>query len=109
MKRFGIVNYSLFSAIGVLTFLLAMQTRPLLAAGTNVDVVDFAFSPASVSINVNHAVTWNWLGSIPHTSTSNPVGLWDSGVLSHGATFSHAFNTAGNFPYLCQVHPTLML
>ena len=109
MKRFRIVNYSLFSGVAVLTASLMTLALPALAGGTNVNVIDFAFSPASVSINVNDSVTWNWTGSFAHTSTSNPTNLWNSGILSHGATFSHTFNTAGNFPYLCQVHPTLML
>ena len=33
-----------------------------------------------------------------------PNGVWDSGVRSQGATFTHTFNSAGTFPYYCRVH-----
>ena len=43
-----------------------------------------------------------------HSSTSGtpgvPNGLWDSGILSQGATFTHTFNTVGSFPYYCTPH-----
>jgi len=76
------------------------------AATTNVVIKDFAFSPPSVSINVNDSVNWNWTGN-SHTTTSS-TGLWDSGVHNAGASFTHTFGTAGNFPYFCAVH-TFML
>ncbi len=33
-----------------------------------------------------------------------PNGIWDSGVRSQGATFTHTFNSVGTFPYYCRVH-----
>ena len=30
-----------------------------------------------------------------------PNGIWDSGVRSQGATFTHTFNSVGTFPYYC--------
>ena len=32
-----------------------------------------------------------------------PNGIWDSGVRSQGATFTHTFNSVGTFPYHCTV------
>jgi len=74
-----------------------------LANVTNISIVNFAFTPSSVGINVNDSVKWTWVGS-PHTTTSN-TGLWDSGVLGTGATFTHMFASAGSFPFFCSVHP----
>ncbi len=52
-------------------------------------------------------VQWNW-ASDDHSSTSgtpdHPDGLWDSGVLNEGATFSFTFSTAGVFNYYCTPH-----
>ncbi len=31
-----------------------------------------------------------------------PTDIWDSGVRSQGATFTHTFNSAGTFPYYCK-------
>ena len=74
-----------------------------LGAVTNVSIVNFAFSPANVTIRVNDSVTWRWVGS-PHSTTSDP-GLWESGVLGAGSTFTRTFTSPGNFPYHCSVHP----
>ena len=87
-----------------------------LAATTNVNIVDFAFQPADVTINVGDTVTWTNMGTLMHTSTSgtttggtpHPDGLWDSGPLSPGDSFSHTFATAGTFPYYCTPHFTIM-
>src|SRR5947199_4597588 len=67
----------------------------------------FAFSPSSVTIHPGDTVQWTW-SSTGHSSTSGspgmPNGLWDSGILSQGAMFSHTFNTVGSFPYYCTPH-----
>lgn len=74
-----------------------------MAAVANVSIVDFAFQPASVTININDQVKWTWAGSSMHSSTSD-TSLWDSGIQTTGATFTHTFSSAGNFPYHCVVH-----
>src|ERR1700756_5404840 len=65
------------------------------------------FSPSSVTIHPGDTVRWTW-SSTGHSSTSGtpgaPNGLWDSGILGQGATFTHTFNTAGSFPYYCTPH-----
>jgi plastocyanin len=67
----------------------------------------FCFVPSSVTIRPGDTVQWSWSSS-GHTSTSgtpgSPNGLWDSGFLNPGQTFSHTFNTAGSFPYYCTAH-----
>ena len=67
----------------------------------------FCFSPDPVTIHPGDTVQWTWAGN-GHTTTSGtngmPNGLWDSGVLGNGATFSHTFNAAGSFPYYCTPH-----
>jgi glucose/arabinose dehydrogenase len=70
----------------------------------------FSFSPSSVSINVGDTVQWVW-DSGPHSATSgtagHPSGVFDSGTKSSG-TFSHQFTSAGNVPYYCTVHGSMM-
>jgi plastocyanin len=84
---------------------VCFAATPVLGANTNVEIIDFAFSPASVSIQVNDSVVWTWVGPTVHTATSN-AGLWDSGLLSTpGAKFTHTFGSSGSFPYFCEVHP----
>jgi plastocyanin len=65
------------------------------------------FTPSSISIHVGDTIQWNWAAS-GHSSTSgtpgNPDGMWDSGILGIGATFSHTFTAAGTFNYFCTPH-----
>jgi len=77
-----------------------------------------AFSPNPINVKVGGSVTWTNKDSIIHTVTSgtgpsdpNKGKEFDSGIstlLTPGKTFSHTFNTAGEFTYFCQVHPTMM-
>src|SRR5215472_15818818 len=70
------------------------------------------FNPASVTIHAGDTVQWMWgssgYNSPLHSSTSGtpgaPNGLWDSGLLGPGDTFTHTFNTAGTFHYYCTQH-----
>ena len=67
---------------------------------------------STTSIKAGTTVQWNFVSSTAHTTTSGNCctgdGLWDSGLMSSPATFTHQFNTAGSFPYFCRVHGTMM-
>jgi plastocyanin len=85
--------------------------KPASAATVNVGVGYYGglidFHPSSVTIHPGEQVNWVWDTS-GHSTTSGrpgmPNGIWDSGVRSQGATFTHTFNSAGTFPYYCRVH-----
>src|ERR1700722_14562035 len=68
-----------------------LETRSLLATVT-VDVINFAFNPTPVTINVGDTVHWVWLTS-DHSTTSVAGSLesWNSGVQNTGFTFDHTF------------------
>ncbi len=69
----------------------------------SVSMHDNYFDPANLVISINTNVTWTNMGVDMHTTTSDN-GLWDSGILQHGQSFSHAFNSTGTFQYYCEVH-----
>jgi plastocyanin len=75
-------------------------------APVSVNIVDFAFNPASVTVPVGGRVTWTNTGQAPHTSTSQ-AGGWDSGRLAPGGTFSFTAAQAGSFAYACLIHPNM--
>jgi len=74
----------------------------------SVSIVDFAFTPKTITVPVGTTVRWTNNGSAPHTvtSTSSPKAF-DSGTLNSGDTFQHTFTTAGQFPYRCNIHPSM--
>ena len=106
MKSVRILNHSNRSLqLAIYGLAACAVCCPPLALATvaNISIVNFAFTPSSVSISVNDSVKWTWAGS-PHSTTSD-TGLWESGVLGTGATFTHTFPSAGNFPFHFSVHP----
>ena len=89
-------------------------------SGTN--FVDQSSGTNITTIHVGDTVQWTWAGS-PHSTTSGTCqpgggpygggcagdGVWDSGVHSAPYSFSHTFDQAGNFPYYCAIHGSMML
>ena len=74
---------------------------------TLVAIRNFAFQPEVVHITAGTTITWvncEPEGVDPHTSTSES-GVWNSGDLPPGTIFSHTFDEAGRFEYLCVPHP----
>ena len=84
------------------TFVFAvLGAAPALAAG--VSVVDFSYSPKTVTIQAGESVSWSNNGQSPHTVTADG-GSFDSGNLNPGQGYSHTFSTAGTYAYHCQYH-----
>ena len=50
-------------------------------------------------------VIWQNKDNTQHTTTSDSPGVWDSGILSPGQSFSVKFNSTGTFTYHCNIHP----
>lgn len=70
------------------------------------------FLPNPVTIPRGTAVQWKNQDATTHTVTSgtpgNISGLFRSGNLTTGQTFSFTFTTAGTFPYFCEIHGAQM-
>jgi plastocyanin len=74
------------------------------ATGTNmVEVKNFAFSPASLTVPVGTTVTWKFDDSADHTVSSDDKSFV-SQALSGGKTYTHTFTKAGTYPYICSIH-----
>ncbi len=66
----------------------------------------FAFTPSSIQVLKGTTINWTNTSPSTHTVTSD-TGLWDSGFLAPGASFTRSFNTAGVFSYHCSIHPSM--
>jgi plastocyanin len=74
-----------------------------------VSIRNFTFSPSVLRVRSGATVTWvndETQVGLAHTSTSDNAG-WDSGFLAPGESYSRAFNSAGQFAYHCEPHPTM--
>ena len=76
------------------------------AASGGVTIVDFSFSPGTITINVGDTVTWTNNGPTPHSATA-PNGAFDTGIFPAGESRSHTFSQAGTFSYICTPHPNM--
>jgi plastocyanin len=75
------------------------------SADATINISGSAFSgPVTVSVGDTVEVTNN--DAIPHTWTSTD-GVWDSGSLGQGDSFSFTFEEAGEFPFICEIHPSM--
>jgi plastocyanin len=109
-----------FAIFVILIFFLSLpltlsfsQKKPALTGyaqtADSVSIIDFEFSPATITVPVGTTVTWtnDSASGAEHTTTSDVQGTansWDSGITTKGQTFSHTFTQAGTFTYHCNVH-----
>ena len=70
-----------------------------------VEIVDFAFNPAQLTINAGQAVAWTNGGDAPHTVTFD--GGPDCGRVEPGGSVAATFSQAGDYSYICAIHPQM--
>lgn len=88
-------------------YLVALLCALILNAGAEtifVDIQDFSFSPRVLYVPLGTTVTWTNYGPSNHTATADG-GMFNSGVLTPGQSFSFTFNTEGDIAYHCAIHP----
>ena len=67
----------------------AMKTQEV----QTVLITDSAFNPAEIEVSRGTTVEWENQDSVIHTVTTQ-TGLWDSGDIAPGATYSRTFDSA---------------
>jgi plastocyanin len=86
---------------------------PEAATTAHVAIVDFGFSPATITVAAGSTVSWTNTGQSIHSVTSD-TGAFDSSpscptgsCINPGGTYSHLFAAAGQFTYHCRVHANM--
>jgi plastocyanin len=70
-----------------------------------IDITSIAF-PNNTPVAKGDTVLWTNKMNMNHTVTADN-GTFDSGPFGKDQTFSHTFDTAGAFPYHCEIHPNM--
>jgi plastocyanin len=106
----------LLGAVGV-TALLAAAAPELTAAGeavvaaaaspATVQIDNFAFTPATLTVTAGTSVTWKNEDDSPHR-IGDKNGTFKSAALDTDDSFSHTFTTPGEYPYICTIHPYMV-
>ena len=74
------------------------------SAEVNID--NFSFSPATITVKAGTAVTWTNRDDIPHTVVANDKSF-KSKVLDTGDKFTFTPTKPGTYPYFCSIHPKM--
>lgn len=74
------------------------------ADGKSVNITDFKFNPATLTVPVGTTVTWTNQDEEPHTIAAKDGSFHSPGMDTHG-TYSFTFATPGSYDYICGIHP----
>ncbi|WP_238598783.1 cupredoxin domain-containing protein [Saccharothrix sp. ALI-22-I] len=86
----------------------AAAAAPQAAAAKSVSISGYAYSPATLTVNVGDTVTWTNQDTAPHNVvvTSGPE-KFTSPTLQKGQSYTFTFTKAGSYQYYCSVHPDM--
>jgi plastocyanin len=73
---------------------------PPVSEAPTVTIKDMRFMADHVTIEESDTVTWVWEDDMPHDVSGDG---FESEVQSEG-TFTHTFNEAGSYRYVCSLH-----
>jgi len=71
-----------------------------------IQISNFSYSPASLTVKVGDTVSWTNQDSMGHSATADD-NSFDTGIIDQGKTGTATFTKAGTFTYHCSVHPTM--
>ncbi len=107
MKR---SNWILSIAASIVFALVAFPTLGTkVAANTptaEVQIDNFSFSPATITVKAGTQVTWTNKDDIPHTVVSEDKSF-KSKVLDTDEKFTFTASKPGTYTYYCSIHPKM--
>jgi uncharacterized protein (TIGR03118 family) len=77
---------------------------PSKPASSAIDIKNFAFAPAAVTVSAGTQMIWTNQDGTEHTVVSDD-NRFGSQVLGQGQTFSQALTTPRTYSYHCSIHP----
>ncbi|HLH73845.1 MAG TPA: cupredoxin family copper-binding protein [Chloroflexota bacterium] len=76
-------------------------------ATTKVNIQNFAFSPAVITVPVGATVTWTNDDIEQHTVTARDTSYSSDAIANH-QTYSVTYSKVGTYEYFCEIHPTMV-
>lgn len=114
MKRTIILAAAFVVAAGLAVTALAGCGGTKQSGTVTITIKDLRFNPEKVTIAEGTKVRWVNEDTTAHTSTSadfsadattQPAGAWSSTIMDPGQSWERTFDTAGDYPYACSIHP----
>ncbi len=72
-----------------------------------VEMFDFGYDPAELTVPAGTTVTWINTGVQPHNASAED-GSFETDFVSNGQSTSLVLDTPGTYPYICTLHANLM-
>lgn len=87
------------------------QQQLVAAKSAEIDIVNFAFTPKTLTVARGTAVTWDNKDEEPHNVVDVPSGgkprVFRSGGVDGGEKYTFTFNDPGTYKYICSIHPRM--
>jgi plastocyanin len=82
------------------------STAAHLAVRGQIDIVDYDFSPTTITVRAGEQVVWLNEDAVDHWVISAPgtPQPFDLGRQGSAASASRTFDTKGHYPYFCNLH-----
>ncbi len=93
-------------SVTVMTLGLMLLASPAWADEKQIEIKDYQYGPANLTIPTGTKVTWINRDEVPHTVTE-PNKAFGSGALDTDENFSTTFNEPGTYKYYCKLHPNM--
>lgn len=87
----------------------AAKAAPTGTSPGKIDIKNFSFNSAAITVKKGASVTWANNDSMAHTvtSVSGSPDTFDSGSIASGKTYTHTFTTLGVYSYICSFHSSM--
>ena len=96
----------LFSVLASTACLAEDQTTASAGPVATVSMDHNTFMPGEITVVPGTTVTWVNKEAMPHTVVDTNKGF-RSKILAKDASFAFTFTTAGDYDYLCSIHPNM--
>ena len=101
-----LIGAALASPMFALALATATMAAPAEKPVRTVSIKDYAFRPATLTVNAGDTVTFVNNDDETHTATAND-NTFDSGSLKENASFSYTFAKPGTYAFHCRIHTTM--
>ncbi len=105
-QQLGITRRLCAFSIALLIFAvpIGLQSAAAKPKEHTINIKDFKFLPATLTVNVGDTIVWKNDDIAPHTATAKGKKPFDSGNIEPGASWSYVAKKKGTYSYYCAYH-----
>jgi plastocyanin len=97
---------SAMAFIGLGVYWANHYNSTVIATDDGVQITDFTFGPANLTVAKGTTVTWTNGDSVEHSVVATDISFRSDNI-GQSATYEFTFDTAGEFTYVCGIHPQM--